>query len=175
MKRRTTPTNKLASKQASACLGGEEFYREEPPSITAAATTTSIQCKQSRLPNDLPSTNRRSDNAEGLRRLNVSHFWVNGLRSSSIQHTNRIKERCHCTVHHGPLHQRLHRLQLVVARLWQEPLFKTFSPRCGFPQEVAGKRKKKKKKNFLIIFDRLICCDSLHKFARKWKFTKVTV
>ena len=31
---------------------------------------------------DLPSTNRRSDNAEGLRRSSVPHLGVNGLRSS---------------------------------------------------------------------------------------------
>jgi hypothetical protein len=40
--------------------------------------------------------------------------------------------------------------------------------------EVAGKRKKIKKLTFLIIFDRLICCDSLHNFARKRKFTQVS-
>jgi hypothetical protein len=38
------------------------------------------------------------------------------------------------TEHHGPLHQRL---QLVLARLRKKPLFKTFSPRCGYPRESS--------------------------------------
>ena len=51
------------------------------------------------------------------------------------------------TGHHGPLHRiarhrpphrRLQqRLQLVVARPRQEPLFKNFYPRCGYPRESS--------------------------------------
>jgi len=60
--------------------GSEE--RRPPRQQRRASYSASTPASVYTNTDDLPSTNRRSDNAEGLRRSSVPHLGVNGLRSS---------------------------------------------------------------------------------------------
>jgi len=56
--------------------------QRRPPRQQRRAYSASTPASVYTNTDDLPSTNRRSDNAEGLRRSSVPHLGVNGLRSS---------------------------------------------------------------------------------------------
>jgi len=72
-------------KEMKTTFNGEDHVRlnqHRPPRQQRRAYSASTPASAYTNTDDLPSTNRRSDNAEGLRRSSVPHLGVNGLRSS---------------------------------------------------------------------------------------------
>jgi hypothetical protein len=71
--------------------------QRRPPQQQRQAFSESTPASAYNNTDDSPTTNRRSDNAEGLRRSSIPHLGVNGLRSSiqtgSKSVANALKHR----------------------------------------------------------------------------------